>query len=426
MACKKDDEPANFGTYGGWLPKDPSVVDRYVKRLIEKEYKTTNIFKIEKLQEEREIGLVYHSAIKNLKDLIESDPEVFKFFNLMFTQVPHAYRQIPGYRVLLGLLNIIISIAPPFYASDLVGVPIMGILLRPMITPAGTNAFMNDKVNKAFKEILSTWCVFLKSLDSRYVLSDDDGWLSPDALKLMPNFEYLYECNPDEDYWGFKSWDDFFTRTFKPRRRPVAQGDDVIANACESAPLFVKRDVQLRDKFWIKEQPYCLEFMLAGDKDTESFVGGTVYQAFLSQFNYHRWHSPIDGTIVRARVVDGSYYAESFRAGYHTMGNTYSQCYISSTATRALLFIKADNPHLGLVCFVAIGMAEVSSCDITTYEGAHVTKGEQTGMFHFGGSSHCLVFQRGVDVRFEREPEEPDFMSEIMPVNAKIGTVYHD
>lgn len=40
--------------------------------------------------------------------------------------------------------------------------------------------------------------------------------------------------------------------------------------------------------------------MLAHDKLAEQFVGGTVYQAFLSALSYHRWHSPVSGKIVKA------------------------------------------------------------------------------------------------------------------------------
>jgi len=35
--------------------------------------------------------------------------------------------------------------------------------------------------------------------------------------------------------------------------------------------------------------------MLDG-KFVKDFVGGTVYQAYLSAENYHRWHSPVSGT----------------------------------------------------------------------------------------------------------------------------------
>ena len=61
--------------------------------------------------------------------------------------------------------------------------------------------------------------------------------------------------------------------------------------------------------FWIKSQPYSLADMLANDESVDQFVGGTVYQAFLSATNYHRWHSPVAGTIVRAFVVEGTYYS---------------------------------------------------------------------------------------------------------------------
>jgi hypothetical protein len=36
--------------------------------------------------------------------------------------------------------------------------------------------------------------------------------------------------------------------------------------------------------------------VLKGHAYAEKFVGGTVYQAFLSRADYHRWHSPVKGT----------------------------------------------------------------------------------------------------------------------------------
>lgn len=49
-------------------------------------------------------------------------------------------------------------------------------------------------------------------------------------------------------------------------------------------------------------------------------------------------------------------------------------------------------------------MAEVSSCEFTVKEGDEITKGQEVGMFHYGGSSHCLVFQPGVDLNFVHPP----------------------
>src|SRR5208283_1127453 len=132
----------------------------------------------------------------------------------------------------------------------------------------------------------------------------------------------------------------------------------------------------------------------------DKFVGGTVYQAFLSAENYHRWHSPVSGTIKKIQQVPGSYYAEAFSEGFDPAGPNNSQGYIAHVATRALIFIEADNPTIGLMCVVPIGMAEVSSCVVTVSEGQRVKKGEQVGYFQFGGSTHCLVFQPEVISEF--------------------------
>lgn len=43
-------------------------------------------------------------------------------------------------------------------------------------------------------------------------------------------------------------------------------------------------------------------------------------------------------------------------------------------AARGLIFIEADNPDIGLMCVIPIGMVEVSTIDITVKEGQHVKK----------------------------------------------------
>lgn len=150
------------------------------------------------------------------------------------------------------------------------------------------------------------------------------------------------------------------------------------------------------DRFWIKEQPYSLKHMLNHDTLANNFVGGTVYQTFLSAASYHRWHAPISGKIIRTSFVSGTDFSESQVYDYpHSDPDApdASQGYISAVATRAILYVQADNSKIGLMAIVFIGMADVSACDIRVYEGQHVTKGDEIGTFRFGGSMHCLVFR---------------------------------
>ena len=122
-----------------------------------------------------------------------------------------------------------------------------------------------------------------------------------------------------------------------------------------------------------------LEDMLAGDESAGQFTGGTVYQAFLSATNYHRWHSPVAGTIVRAFTREGTYYSEADSEGPYAVEPRYSQSYRAHVAARAVILIEADNPVIGLTAFVPVGMSEVSSCmiDPRIQPGYHVAKGEE-------------------------------------------------
>ena len=95
--------------------------------------------------------------------------------------------------------------------------------------------------------------------------------------------------------------------------------------------------------------------MLANDDSVGEFEGGTVYQVFLSALNYHRWHSPVSGRIVKAFVKEGTYYSETDSEGEDPAGPNNSQGYITQVATRAPIFIQADDPVIGLMCMMRWG-----------------------------------------------------------------------
>lgn len=338
--------------------------------------------------------------------MIENDPEMYMYFTQMFEEQP-AFAPPPGsgdtkirdYHQMLAIINHVLTSAPEFNTTAMVGCPINAILDFPMITPAGLAAFLSPKVNAMLKKVLKVWTDYLDSPDSRYVLNtSENGWLSPAALKALHMKDFVHD--PKVPYFGFKSWNDFFIRQLKPGARPVAEPDDdkVIISACEAAPFAISTNVKERDAFWLKSQPYSLRHMLDG-QFVHEFVGGTVYQAFLSADNYHRWHSPVSGTVRKIHHVEGTYFSEAPSEGFDPAGPCNSQGYIAHTAARALVFIEADQP-IGLMCLIAVGMAEVSSCVVTVEQGSGVRKGDQLGYFQFGGSTHCLLFRKGVISQF--------------------------
>jgi len=144
--------------------------------------------------------------------------------------------------------------------------------------------------------------------------------------------------------------------------------------------------------------------------------------------SYHRWHSPVDGIIEKGFNVDGTYYLENAAEGIYSedpdeAAPDASQPFITSINARAVVFIKADNKDIGMMALVFVGMSEVSSCEITVVEGQRVAKGDELGMFHFGGSTHCLVFQPGVKLKFQVDVSESiSHSAENVAVNSNLAT----
>ncbi len=362
--------------------------------------------------------IALHPVISEFQDLIDSDPVVRMYVHQMIEQVPsfkpYGQRHLESIEQLLRLMNEVLTMAPE-YGSEMVSLPLNAILDWTMGTPAGFSAYRDPRINAMFKKILTVWCEFLSSAESLYVLNDSpSGWMSAEAQRAVGIEQFEYDAQ--DEHWGFASWNDFFTRRFKDGARPVDSPDDdkVIVSACESLPFGISIDVQRQDRFWIKSQPYSLADMLANDESVDQFVGGTVYQAFLSATNYHRWHSPVAGTIVRAFLQPGTYYSEADSEGRDAVEPMNSQSYLAHVAARAIFLIEADDPVIGLMAFVAVGMSEVSSnvIDSKVTPGYHVEKGEELGYFQFGGSTHCLVFRPGAISEFALaaipQPHDPD------------------
>ncbi|HET9257588.1 MAG TPA: phosphatidylserine decarboxylase family protein [Pseudonocardiaceae bacterium] len=441
---------------GGWLPEDHRIIHDWIGRL-------------KRLADASPRELA--PPIAAMRDMVDSDAALCSQIRAMFSEaVEHEQLtplgQVPvrSFEEFLGLLDVVMTTAPEAYQdirtsqpAGLIGFPVNALLDWPMATESGYAVFANQLFNQQLDKILGHWCQFLLSADSRYVLTaapykiNDQTevvpWLGDAARAEMVRvavsalgegknptpscFEEIFDCLSGEPYFGYASWDDFFTRTFRPSVRPTPGTDDdnVVLNACESAPLQVVTHAGLGAEFWMKGQPYSLVDMLNHDPDAALFDGGTVYQAFLSALSYHRWHSPVAGTVKKAYVVKGSYYLENLYEGFKNprgadpSGPNQSQPFLTSVATRAVIFIEADNPAIGLMCVVPVGMAEVSSCEISVSPGQHVDKGQTLGMFHFGGSTHCLVFRADVNLEFNFYGETPGLDANNLRVRTPIATV---
>lgn len=379
-------------------------------------------------------------AVQEFKDFIEGDPNVYTEFIRMFEGVKNEPKD---YYTLIAMYNRAIRIAP----TPVTGPPMSMVMLEIMNTQAGFSAFTKDSLNEHYKKMMQTWTTFLKSPNSRYVLSDVpvDGWLSPEVKESLVlhypgrSFEEVFVCDESAPHYGFTSFDDFFTRRYRnvqgDRLIDETENLQLVSAPCESSVFAIRHNVQAIDKLFIKGEAYSLHHLLCGDESVPSFIEGTIFQTFLSTTDYHHWHAPVNGTIQRIIPVPGTYFTQA----PNTLDDPFpwgsadgkvpppylrSLTYFANTAARLIMFIEADNKSVGLMCFIAIGMGEISSCEATVYEGQKVKRGDQLGMFHFGGSTCLLLFnkhaQLEIDNKYWITKDKPDIH---VRINEKIGTV---
>ena len=115
----------------------------------------------------------------------------------------------------------------------------------------------------------------------------------------------------------------------------------------------------------------------------------------LAPQDYHRYHSPVGGTIASQHTIGGSLH--SVNSDAMTSGN------YAIFNTRVVTII--NTPARGRVAFVAIGAVCVGSVQMVRGPGDVVGRGDELGYFQFGGSTIAVLFEdpASTGLRFDDE-----------------------
>ncbi len=388
------------GVIAGFLPKDAKLLGKWLDHISQKSQSAYG--------DQITKGYSFlEPSVLALANLLENDGALRSMVSKMIEQGWKVHQQEEpdvayGIRTIddmLCALNYIIQNAP-IYDPELPhsAFPMSGLFVYMMWTLAGDYVFKNEKFNDALRGILEAWCEYLDSPASlNVVVTSKDGWLSKASWKAnnLDQFVTKEQIEKDPVHWGYKSFNDFFHRQIIPICRPIdgPDNDHVITSANDGTVYRIARNVKLEDDFETKAQNYSLKQMLDKSPLTSRFVGGDVVQTFLSGNDYHRWRAPISGKVIEARVVNGYMFSELYSEGFDPSAGTKSQGYEAMVNTRGLIFIESDDPDIGCVCVIPIGITEISSVSIQVKVGDHIKKGEELGWFSYGGSSMALVFQ---------------------------------
>ncbi|KIN98401.1 hypothetical protein M404DRAFT_31405 [Pisolithus tinctorius Marx 270] len=286
-------------------------------------------------------------------------------------------------------------------------VPYYGIISCFCNTPAGYNAFTHPGVNERFCRVFTAWHKYLTSTASTNVIHDGaGGWLGTAALNAMvqsaggtpdqDTFDNFFICDTSDPHYRFKSYDRLFIRELKAVHHAMVYPDNpaIVNSTCSSTVHMLYYNLKKTDRFWIKNTPYSLNHILAEDELVDTFVNRTLIQAMLGSLDYHHWRSPMNGSVVKTHLISGATHP-------NPPPTYYAACLDDDHKD-----LDAEEP-VGLMCFVGVGLGEVSTCNIVINEGQELKKGDELGQFHFGGSTHCLIFRPGVTAMLIDQDGQP-------------------
>jgi phosphatidylserine decarboxylase len=231
---------------------------------------------------------------------------------------------------------------------------------------------------------------FLWLLVRRAIFSRLYGWRMNSRASAQKVLPFIVRFNLDVDEFAksplvFRTFNEFFFRALKPGKRPIAPGDNVAVLPADGRHL-VFPSVDAADGFYVKGERFSLAELLGDAALAESFAGGAMAISRLAPPDYHRFHFPCAGLPGGAKLINGCLYSVSPVALRRNVR------YLVQNKRYITLL---ESPVFGTVAMVEVGATAVGSVAQTHVPGRAVAKGEEKGLFKFGGSCVIMLFQAG-------------------------------
>jgi phosphatidylserine decarboxylase len=209
---------------------------------------------------------------------------------------------------------------------------------------------------------------------------------SPASRRFIPRFARMYGIrieDAEKRLEEYSTLNEFFTRRLKPGIRiidadPAALVSPVDALVTGAGPIEAGTILN------VKGQNYTVEELLNRSPRMENYKDGYYMVLYLSPTDYHRIHTPVEGTIVEREHVLGKVYPVN-EFGLRHMRRVLSR------NERLITYIR----HAGAeTAVVKVGAMNVSSIKYVEPQHDKVEKGQDLAYFEFG-STVVLLTENG-------------------------------
>ncbi|HQF38941.1 MAG TPA: phosphatidylserine decarboxylase [Opitutaceae bacterium] len=183
---------------------------------------------------------------------------------------------------------------------------------------------------------------------------------------------------------AYKTFNEFFARKLKASARPI-DPDPASAILPADGRHLVFPDVDAADGFYVKGDRFELGELIGGELVAKQFIGGAMLISRLAPVDYHRFHFPCAGTPGRASEIKGPLFS------VNPIALRRSVRYLVQNKRMVTLH---ETERFGLVALIEVGATMVGGIRQSFIPGTKVKKGDEKGLFKFGGSCVITLFQR--------------------------------
>lgn len=249
----------------------------------------------------------------------------------------------------------------------------------------GETIVTNQKQNEVLKKLYNTVSgrMVLKVLTAPFVSRTVGKYMdSPLSKPLIKPF--IKNNGIDTSQYimkNFSSYNDFFTRKVKPEKRPVDYNSRHLISPCDSKVTAYK--IKRNSIFKIKNSLYRVSDMLKNEFLARRYDGGYCLIYRLEVDDYHRYCYIDDGIKTNNVFIYGE---------LHTVNPVALKKYnVYKRNSREYTIMHTDN--FGDVVQLEVGAMMVGK--ICNHHGEYsFMKGEEKGMFMFGGSTIVQLFEK--------------------------------
>lgn len=268
---------------------------------------------------------------------------------------------------------------------------------------------------------------FFSCLMGKLVSLKPPSWL---AKFVNRRFASTFKINLGEAEHPIESYpnlQEFFIRKLKPGLRPIASDAAALVSPCDGR-LSVNNTIDGDLMLQIKGRHFRLSDLLRDDELAQRFQNGHHATIYLSPKDYHRFHIPVDGEIIRSYHLPGTLWPVNNWAVAHI-----DQLFCQNERVITIIREKTTGKMLAHIAVGACVVGKIKLAYAESFDqydkGASdkrtidhppisVVKGDELGRFMFG-STIVMLMEPGLMTNFAKDAPQDVKMGEIL------GNLHH-